>query len=54
MITPGDNLLSNLGLVVTINIAGFIAHTVNPILGSISIAAGIVYVLIKIKKELKK
>jgi hypothetical protein len=54
MIAPGNDLVSNLGLVITINITGFIAHTVNPILGSISIAAGIVYVLVKIKKELKK
>jgi len=54
MIGPGDDIVTNLGLVVTINIAGFLASVINPVLGTASITAGIVYMVVKIKKELKK
>lgn len=54
MITPGNDFFANLGLVVMINVAGFLANVVNPVLGTISIAAGIVYIGAKIRNELKK
>jgi len=52
MIPPDESSIATLGAVITINVAGFLANQVNPILGTLSIAAGLTLVGIKIYKEL--
>jgi hypothetical protein len=54
MIPADSNVISTLGAVILINVGGFLANTINPILGTISIIMGIVLIGYKIKSEKNK